>query len=75
LNVAVLSDLYELARVESAENLGVLSCVECGVCSYVCPARLPLTRRMRELKRAIRRLRHSPAPRHEGEPHHHPETT
>jgi electron transport complex protein RnfC len=75
LNVAVLNDLYELARIESAEHLGVLSCVECGVCSYVCPARLPLTRRMRELKRAIRHLRHSPATRHEGEPHHHPETT
>jgi electron transport complex protein RnfC len=53
----------------------VLSCVECGVCSYVCPARLPLTRRMRELKRAIRHLRHSPAARREGEPHHHPETS
>ncbi|MBN1555552.1 MAG: 4Fe-4S dicluster domain-containing protein [Phycisphaerae bacterium] len=75
LNVAVLNDLYELSRVESAELLGALSCVECGVCSYVCPARLPLTRRVRELKRAIRRLRHTPAPRREGEPHHHPETT
>lgn len=75
LNVAVLNDLYELAHVDPAEHLGALSCVECGVCSYVCPARLPLAERVRALKRAIRRLRHDVAPRREGEPHHHPETT
>ncbi len=56
LNVAVLNDLYELNHIEPADNLGVLSCLGCGVCSYICPARLPLTERMRQLKRALHAL-------------------
>ena len=76
LNVAALNDLYELGRVTSADPLGALSCVECGVCSYVCPARLPLTERVRALKRSIRQRRSGPArSAASGEAHHPPETT
>lgn len=53
LNVAALNDLYELDHIEPADGLGVLSCLGCGVCSYICPARLPLTERMRQLKRSL----------------------
>lgn len=56
LNVAALNDLYELDHVEPADGLGVLSCLGCGVCSYICPARLPLTERMRQLKRSLRAI-------------------
>lgn len=54
LNVAELNDLYELGQVERARKIGVMASLECGVCSYVCPARLPLTQRVKQLKRAIR---------------------
>jgi electron transport complex protein RnfC len=54
LNVAALNDAFELGEVELAEKLGVMASVECGVCTYVCPARLPLTQRVKQLKRTIR---------------------
>jgi electron transport complex protein RnfC len=54
LNVAAMNDAFELSQIKRAEQLGAMACVECGVCSYVCPARLPLTQRMKRLKHAIR---------------------
>lgn len=54
LNVAMLNDEYELNLLDSSRRAGVMACVECGVCSYVCPAWLPLSRRVRQLKWAIR---------------------
>ena len=30
--------LYE----EAAKEYDLLSCIECGLCSYVCPARIPI---------------------------------
>jgi len=57
LNVAQLNDEYELNLVNSARKAGVMACVECGICSYVCPAGLPLTSRVKQLKRTIRLIR------------------
>ncbi len=57
LNVAMLNDLAELSEIAQAEQIGALACIECGVCSYICPARLPLTQRLKRLKRAIFTLR------------------
>ena len=37
----------ELDKIERAEQLNVLECIECGCCSYVCPARRPMTQLMR----------------------------
>lgn len=59
LNVAALNDAFELRLIERASKLIASACVECGVCSYVCPARLPLSQRVRQLKRAIHRLEKS----------------
>jgi len=57
LNVAMLNDAFELSLVDRASAGGALACVECGVCSYVCPAKLPLTQRVKQLKRRIVSLR------------------
>ena len=54
LNVALLNDAFELGQVDRAERLGVAACIGCGVCSYVCPARLPLTERMKRLRRGVK---------------------
>lgn len=43
----------ELDRIEVAERLHVLECMECGCCSYVCPARRPMTQLMRVGKNAV----------------------
>ena len=53
LNVGALNDTFELGRVDRAARLGVMASVECGVCTYVCPARLPLSQRVKQLKRAV----------------------
>ena len=55
LNVADLNDVFELGQIGRAGRWGVTACLGCGVCSYVCPARLPLTFRMQQLKRAVQR--------------------
>jgi electron transport complex protein RnfC len=57
LNVAAMNDAFELGMIDLADRLGAMACVECGVCSYVCPAKLPLSQRMKQLKRAIGRSR------------------
>jgi electron transport complex protein RnfC len=36
---------------ELAESYGLAACIECGVCSYVCPSRLPLLEGIRTLRR------------------------
>jgi len=40
---------------ESLNSLNVNYCMECGCCSYVCPAKRPLTQVMRTAKAEIRR--------------------
>ncbi len=54
LNVSALNDDYELKQIDHARRLGVLACVGCGVCTYVCPARLPLAHRAGDLCQAVR---------------------
>ncbi len=46
-------------RVDDKETLNSLNinyCMECGCCSYVCPAKRPLTQVMRTAKAEVRRL-------------------
>lgn len=37
-------------RFEEAKRYGLFLCIECGLCSYVCPARIPLTQIFKETK-------------------------
>lgn len=54
LNVAALNDAFELGHTDHARRLGAVACIECGVCSYICPSCLPLSQRVKRLKRVIR---------------------
>jgi len=38
-----------------ADELHLMDCFECGACSYVCPAHIPLVQRFRVAKAAVRR--------------------
>ena len=38
------------------QKLGAMVCMECGSCSYVCPAGKPLVQNMREAKELVRGL-------------------
>ena len=40
--------------LDEAEAIGVLDCVECGTCSYVCPAHMLLVQRFRVGKQLLR---------------------
>jgi electron transport complex protein RnfC len=54
LNVAALNDAFELGQTDHARRLGAVACIECGVCSYICPSCLPLSQRVKRLKRVLR---------------------
>ncbi|MEE8184846.1 MAG: electron transport complex subunit RsxC [Thermodesulfobacteriota bacterium] len=49
-----LGDLARLSRVDEFKRWGGLSCVECGCCSFVCPARRPLVQWIRVGKVKLR---------------------
>ena len=52
VEIAAAFDRGDLAL---AGRLGVSACVECGCCSYVCPAKRPLTQRMKMAKIELRK--------------------
>ena len=36
--------------LDSLARLGLLDCIECGCCDYVCPSQIPLVHRFRSIK-------------------------
>ncbi len=38
-----LADAYDMRDAEALSKLKVMQCMECGSCSYICPARRPLS--------------------------------
>jgi electron transport complex protein RnfC len=47
--------------VEGANKSYAMSCIECGCCAYVCPARRPLVQSQRLAKKLIRKNKLTPA--------------
>ena len=52
LNEAVIAGDYALA-----DEVGLLDCIECGTCSYVCPAHVQLVQRFRVGKTVLRGIK------------------
>ena len=44
-------------RIEDLEAAHVMDCIECGACTYTCPARLPLTHAFRLGKQEVNNAR------------------
>ncbi len=42
-------------KLDKVEELYIADCMECGACSYTCPARIPLVQYIKEGKSAIRK--------------------
>jgi electron transport complex protein RnfC len=42
-----------LDLIAEAEEFGAMDCIECGCCTYTCPATLPLVQAIRYAKGAI----------------------
>jgi len=52
--------LARFAQVENwqmAEELGILSCVECGSCAFVCPSQIPLIQQIRIGKMRVNEIK------------------
>ncbi len=54
LNPSIISKAVEDNDVADAEKAFVMDCIECGCCSFVCPAHRPLTQFCRRAKNSIR---------------------
>lgn len=52
---AMVETALRTGNKESLNSLNINYCMECGCCSYVCPAKRPLTQVMRTAKAEIRR--------------------
>jgi len=58
LNPSQLGSLARVGQVERmADEFNLLDCFECGACSYVCPAHIPLVQRFRAAKALVRKRR------------------
>jgi len=55
-----LANAYAQNDVESLERLGIMSCMECGCCSYSCPANRYIVQTMRLAKQAVRAAHTAP---------------
>ena len=42
-----LASFAEMENWDEADNLGILNCIECGSCAYVCPSHIPLVQWIR----------------------------
>jgi electron transport complex protein RnfC len=56
LSPVVINNALEADDLDEAVNTGLLDCIECGSCAYVCPARVKLTQRFRTGKQRLRNL-------------------
>ena len=55
LSPAEIQTAYITEDPEWARRMGVLNCIECGCCTYICPAKRPITQIMRLSKEQIRK--------------------
>jgi Na+-translocating ferredoxin:NAD+ oxidoreductase subunit C len=54
LSPAMIASALGAGDLEEADAIGLLDCVECGTCSYVCPARIQLVQRFKVGKVLLR---------------------
>ena len=56
LSPVIINNALESGDMEEAVRAGLLDCVECGSCSYICPARIKLVQRFRIGKQRLRAM-------------------
>ncbi|MDR2245605.1 MAG: electron transport complex subunit RsxC [Treponema sp.] len=54
LSPAIMKEALEAGDLDGAVVAGLMDCIECGSCSYVCPARIKLVQRFRIGKQRLR---------------------
>jgi len=63
LSPALLNEALNAGDLDAADEIGLLDCVECGTCSYVCPAHIQLVQRFRVGKQLLRAKKQKEAKR------------
>lgn len=53
LHPILISQAYRHQDLQTAEQLGVLNCLECGACSFICPSKIDLLKDIRAIKNQI----------------------
>ncbi len=53
INAAAISEAYKKKDYSAMEKLGTDTCMQCGCCSFVCPAARPLVQNIRLAKTAL----------------------
>jgi electron transport complex protein RnfC len=43
----------ERRNIAKFEELNGMECIECGTCSYICPAKRPLTQFFKQMRREV----------------------
>ena len=61
LSPALLAIALETEDYAEAEKIGLLDCIECGTCSFVCPAHRHLVQRFRVGKQILRAMKQKEA--------------
>lgn len=51
-----LEELVRNGEIQAAQDNDIMACIECGLCSYICPSHIPLVETFKEGKRQIRQL-------------------
>ena len=57
LEPSTLNQLCEAGNTEKAKKYNVIDCIECGVCSYVCPSKRHLVQSIKTVKYQIAQSR------------------
>ena len=52
-----VSVMVESEKFDQAEHWFVMDCMECGICTYVCPSKRPLVQHFRRAKAEINAIR------------------
>lgn len=63
LSPALLNVALNVQDLDEAEGIGLLDCIECGTCSFVCPAHIQLVQRFRVGKQLLRTKKQKEAQR------------
>jgi len=57
LSPVIMNNALESTDMDEAVRAGLMDCVECGSCSYICPARIKLVQRFRVGKQRLRAMK------------------
>jgi len=49
----MMMDAAERSDIERFTALNGMECCECGCCTYVCPAKRPLTQAFKEMRKVV----------------------